>query len=166
MHSLGKKVNELHAMLKTHEEMLPKKGVPPALNAIRAGKVQKHNNKPSKAAKRVQGKGKGKMPYAKAAPSYAPKPKNPPPPKKDNYTKDATCHQCGEVVHLGFMTLVVVFSSVIILKVSGECRLGHISKKRIEKLQHDGLLNSIDVESLGKCVSCMSRKMARKPYSH
>ncbi|GJV95385.1 retrotransposon protein, putative, ty1-copia subclass [Tanacetum coccineum] len=45
-------------------------------------------------------------------------------------------------------------------------RLGHISKKRIEKLQHDGLLNSSDIESLGKCVSCMSGKMARKPYSH
>ncbi|GJT47134.1 retrotransposon protein, putative, ty1-copia subclass [Tanacetum coccineum] len=46
------------------------------------------------------------------------------------------------------------------------CRLGHISKKQIEKLQHDGLLNSIDIESLGKCVSCLSGKMARKPYSH
>nr|GEY32686.1 zinc finger, CCHC-type [Tanacetum cinerariifolium] len=46
------------------------------------------------------------------------------------------------------------------------CRLGHISKKRIEKLQHGGLLNTIDIESLGKCVSCMSGKMARKPYSH
>ncbi|GJU25252.1 retrotransposon protein, putative, ty1-copia subclass [Tanacetum coccineum] len=46
------------------------------------------------------------------------------------------------------------------------CHLGHISKKRIEKLQHDGLLNSIDIESLGKCVSCLSGKMARKPYSH
>ncbi|GKE80402.1 retrotransposon protein, putative, ty1-copia subclass, partial [Tanacetum coccineum] len=46
------------------------------------------------------------------------------------------------------------------------CRLGHISKKRIEKLQHEGLLNSNVIESLGKCVSCMSRKMARKPYSH
>ncbi|GKB12226.1 zinc finger, CCHC-type containing protein [Tanacetum coccineum] len=43
------------------------------------------------------------------------------------------------------------------------CRLGHISKKRIEKLQHDGLVNSIDIESLGKCVSCMFGKMARKP---
>ncbi|GJR57252.1 retrotransposon protein, putative, ty1-copia subclass [Tanacetum coccineum] len=41
------------------------------------------------------------------------------------------------------------------------CRLGHISKKRIEKLQHDGLLNSTDIESLGKCVSCMSGKMSR-----
>nr|GEW24979.1 hypothetical protein [Tanacetum cinerariifolium] len=46
------------------------------------------------------------------------------------------------------------------------CRLGHISKKRIEKLQQDGLLISIDIKLLGQCVSCMSRKMARKPYSH
>nr|GEX03932.1 hypothetical protein [Tanacetum cinerariifolium] len=46
------------------------------------------------------------------------------------------------------------------------CRLGHISKKRIKMLQHDGILNSIDIELLGKCVSCMSGKMASKPYSH
>nr|GEX92874.1 hypothetical protein [Tanacetum cinerariifolium] len=46
------------------------------------------------------------------------------------------------------------------------CRLGHISKKRIEKLQHDRLISSIDIESLGKCVSYLSGKMARKPYSH
>ncbi|GJR47782.1 retrotransposon protein, putative, ty1-copia subclass [Tanacetum coccineum] len=30
----------------------------------------------------------------------------------------------------------------------------------------DGLLNSTDIQSLGKCISCMSGKMARKPYSH
>ncbi|GJY03070.1 hypothetical protein Tco_0361222 [Tanacetum coccineum] len=47
------------------------------------------------------------------------------------------------------------------------CRLGTtLEMKRIEKLQHDGLLNSIDIGSLGKCVSCLSGKMARKPYSH
>nr|GEV01420.1 retrotransposon protein, putative, Ty1-copia subclass [Tanacetum cinerariifolium] len=46
------------------------------------------------------------------------------------------------------------------------CRLGHISKKRIEKLQHDGLLNSTDLRAFEKCVSCMFRKMARKPYTH
>ncbi|GJS66362.1 retrotransposon protein, putative, ty1-copia subclass [Tanacetum coccineum] len=46
------------------------------------------------------------------------------------------------------------------------CRLGHISKKRIEKLQQDGLLNSTDIKSFEKCVSCMSGKIARKPYSH
>ncbi|GKF06625.1 zinc finger, CCHC-type containing protein [Tanacetum coccineum] len=33
------------------------------------------------------------------APSYAPKPKNPSTPKKDNPAKDAICHQCGEVGH-------------------------------------------------------------------
>nr|GEY25281.1 hypothetical protein [Tanacetum cinerariifolium] len=46
------------------------------------------------------------------------------------------------------------------------CRLGHISKKRIEKLQHDGLLNSTDLRAFKKCVSCMSGKMAQKPYTH
>nr|GEX75830.1 retrotransposon protein, putative, Ty1-copia subclass [Tanacetum cinerariifolium] len=46
------------------------------------------------------------------------------------------------------------------------CRLGHISKKRIEKLQHDGLLNSTNIQSFEKCVSCMSGKIAQKPYSH
>nr|GEW87130.1 hypothetical protein [Tanacetum cinerariifolium] len=36
------------------------------------------------------------------------------------------------------------------------CRLAHISKKRIEKLQHDGILKSSDEESFDKCVSCLS----------
>ncbi|GJT46497.1 zinc finger, CCHC-type containing protein [Tanacetum coccineum] len=330
MHSMGKTVNELHAMLKLHEETLPKKVVAPALHAIRAGKVQKNKNKkPSKAAKGVQGKGKGKKAYANAEPSYAPKPKIPPPPKKDNPAKDAICHHCGEVGHwrrncptyltellkkkqlaqgastsgiftielysfpstswvydtgcgthicnttqglrgskklnpgalslyvgngqreavvaIGNYHLCLPSGLVIVLNnchyapsitrgiisvsrlyedgfinhfelnntisvsknnvvyftaiprdglyeiemscsntndssmyvVSNKraklnldssllwhCRLGHISKKRIEKLQYDGLLNSSDIESLGKCVSCMSEKIARKPYSH
>nr|GEY80680.1 zinc finger, CCHC-type [Tanacetum cinerariifolium] len=46
------------------------------------------------------------------------------------------------------------------------CRLGHISKKRIEKLQHDGLLNSTDLRASEKCVSYMSGRMAQKPYTH
>ncbi|GKE40706.1 retrotransposon protein, putative, ty1-copia subclass, partial [Tanacetum coccineum] len=41
-----------------------------------------------------------------------------------------------------------------------QCRLGHISKKRIKKLQHDGLLNSTDLRAFEKCVPCMSGKMA------
>nr|GEW61313.1 hypothetical protein [Tanacetum cinerariifolium] len=44
-------------------------------------------------------------------------------------------------------------------------RLGHISKKRIEKLQHGGLLSSTDLRSFEKYVSCISGKMARKPYT-
>nr|GFA23561.1 hypothetical protein [Tanacetum cinerariifolium] len=46
------------------------------------------------------------------------------------------------------------------------CRLGHISKKHIEKLQHDGLLNSSDLRAFEKYVSCMFGNMARKPYTH
>ncbi|GJR50420.1 retrotransposon protein, putative, ty1-copia subclass [Tanacetum coccineum] len=33
------------------------------------------------------------------------------------------------------------------------CRLGHISKKRIEKLQHDGLLNSTDLWAFEKYIT-------------
>ncbi|GJY79267.1 retrotransposon protein, putative, ty1-copia subclass [Tanacetum coccineum] len=277
MHNMGKTVNELHAMLKLHEETLPKKVAAPALHAIRAGKVQKNKNKKlSKATKGVHGKDKGKKAYANAEPSYAPKPKNPLPPKKDNPDKDAICHHCSEVgiftielysfprtswvydtgcgthicnitqglrgskklnpgalslylgngqhaaieaignYHLclpsvlvivlnnfhyapsitrgiisisrlyedGFINRfelnnaisvsknnVVYFSAIPrdgVYEIEMSCSNTNDSsiKKRIEKLQHDGLLNSTDIESLGKCVSCMSGKMARKPYSH
>ncbi|GJT46782.1 retrotransposon protein, putative, ty1-copia subclass [Tanacetum coccineum] len=46
------------------------------------------------------------------------------------------------------------------------CRLGHINKKRIDKLQRDGILQSTHDESLEKCKSCISGKMASKPFSH
>ncbi|GJX29089.1 zinc finger, CCHC-type containing protein [Tanacetum coccineum] len=101
MHSMGKTVTELHAMLKLHEQTLPPKEVAPALHAIRAGRIQKNQKKNShKAVKGNQGKGKARMGNVLVpAPSYAPKPKNPPTPKKDNPAKDAICHQCGEVGH-------------------------------------------------------------------
>ncbi|GJT90968.1 zinc finger, CCHC-type containing protein [Tanacetum coccineum] len=76
----GETVNEFHAMLKHHEQTLPKKDAP-ALHAIGAGKVQKKNNKNKKpqlvARGNNQGKGKSKL-------AYAPKPKIPPPFKKEN----------------------------------------------------------------------------------
>ncbi|GKD28626.1 retrotransposon protein, putative, ty1-copia subclass [Tanacetum coccineum] len=272
MHNMGKTVNELHAMLKLHEQTLPKKDIAPALHVIRAGKVQKNKHKkPHMAAKGNQGKGKTKLAYApERKPTYAPKPKIPPPPKKDNPAKDAIFHQCGEGLrgsrklkpgalslyvgdghratieaigeyHLclpsglvlishnfhyapsitrgiisisrlyddGFIDRfddnilsvsrnnLVYFSAIprdgiyeidlsssntndsSIYAISNKraklnldstllwhCCLGHISKKRIEKLQHDGLLNSTNIKSFEKCVSCMFGKMARKPYSH
>ncbi|GKC83408.1 retrotransposon protein, putative, ty1-copia subclass, partial [Tanacetum coccineum] len=307
----------------------PLKDAAPALYAIRAGRVQKNQKKkPYKAAKRNQGKGKAKMGYAPMpVPPFAPKPKNPPTPKKDNHVKDTICHQCGEghwrrncpiylvellkkkklsqgastsgiftielysfpstswvydtdcgthicittqglrgsrklkpgalslyvgdghhaaVEAIGEFYLCLPSGLVLILHncnyapsitrgiisisrlykdgfvnrfendntisvsrnnlvyfyaiprdaiyeidlssyntndssmyaISNKraklnldstllwhCHLGHISKKRIEKLQHDGLLNSTDIKSIEKCVSCMSGKMARKPYS-
>ncbi|GJV13652.1 hypothetical protein Tco_1355193 [Tanacetum coccineum] len=47
MHSMGKTVNELHAMLKLHEQTLTlaQKEVAPALHAIRAGRIQKNQKK-------------------------------------------------------------------------------------------------------------------------
>nr|GEV48176.1 retrotransposon protein, putative, Ty1-copia subclass [Tanacetum cinerariifolium] len=121
---------------------------------------QKNQKKKShKAAKGNQGKGKAKMRNSLVhAPSYAHKPENPPTPKKDNPAKDAICHQFGEIVIKAKLNLDFAFL--------WHCRLGHINKKRIEKLQHDGLLDSTDIKSFEKCVSCMSGKMARKPYSH
>ncbi|GJR58873.1 retrotransposon protein, putative, ty1-copia subclass [Tanacetum coccineum] len=91
-------VNELHAMLKLHEQTLnlPKNNAP-ALHAIRAGKVQKgkkHNKpQPSKAG-RGQNQGNGKHKHA-----FAPKPKIPPPPKREDPAKDSICHECGETGH-------------------------------------------------------------------
>nr|GEY33245.1 retrotransposon protein, putative, Ty1-copia subclass [Tanacetum cinerariifolium] len=41
-HGIGKTVNELHAMLKLHEDTLPKEYANHALHAIRAGRVQKN----------------------------------------------------------------------------------------------------------------------------
>ncbi|GJS21522.1 retrotransposon protein, putative, ty1-copia subclass [Tanacetum coccineum] len=327
MYSLGKIVNELHAMLKLHEQTLPKNNAP-ALHAIRAGKVQKGNNKHKKQQPQLaargpnQGKGKNKL-------AYAPKPKIPPPPKREDPAKDSICHECGETGHWkrncpqylaellkkkknaasgaggsGIFTIelntflnrswiydtgcgthicnttqglrasrklksgalslyvgngqheaveaivifylcfpsgleivlnnfhyapsitrgvisvsrlykdgfinrfvnntiqvsknnMVYFSAIprdgifeidlsnsyanesSIYTVSNEraklyldsallwhCRLGHISKKCIEKLQHDELLNSTDLRAFEKCVPCMSGKMARRPYTH
>nr|GFA73690.1 zinc finger, CCHC-type [Tanacetum cinerariifolium] len=92
MHSMGKTVNELYAMLKFHEQTLPKSNAP-ALNAIRAGKVQKgnkHKKSHSQNGAKGQNQGKGK---------FAPKPKIPPPPKRKNPAKDSIYHECKEIGH-------------------------------------------------------------------
>ncbi|GKA00255.1 zinc finger, CCHC-type containing protein, partial [Tanacetum coccineum] len=90
----GKTVNELHAMLKLHEQTLTKKD--PALHVILARKVQKKNNKQKKLIWLPQGKikleGENKL-------AYAPKPKIPPPPKRENLAKDSIYHQCGDTGH-------------------------------------------------------------------
>ncbi|GKB63611.1 retrotransposon protein, putative, ty1-copia subclass, partial [Tanacetum coccineum] len=87
MHNMGKTINELHAMLKFHEQTLPKNNAP-ALHAIRSGKIQKGNNKHKKpqpqlaAREQNQGNGKNKL-------VYAPKPKISPPPKREDPAKDS-----------------------------------------------------------------------------
>nr|GEW85690.1 hypothetical protein [Tanacetum cinerariifolium] len=93
MHGIGKTVNELHAMLKLHEQTLTKKDH--ALHVIRAGKVQKNNKqKKPKLAARGQNQKKEKNKLA-----YVPKPKIHHPPKRENPAKDLICHQCGDTCH-------------------------------------------------------------------
>ncbi|KAJ9562116.1 hypothetical protein OSB04_007276 [Centaurea solstitialis] len=45
------------------------------------------------------------------------------------------------------------------------CRLGHISKKRITKLQSDGILESFDHTSNDECESCLLGKMTKAPFT-
>ncbi|GJX56255.1 retrotransposon protein, putative, ty1-copia subclass [Tanacetum coccineum] len=125
MHSPGKTINELHAMLKLHEQTLalPKNNAP-ALYAIRAGKVQK-----------------GCIFEIDLSNSYA------------NESFIYTVSNKRAKLDLDSTLL-------------WHCRLGHISKKRIEKLKLMELLNSTDLRAFEKCVPCMSGKMARKPYKH
>ncbi|GKE62195.1 hypothetical protein Tco_1512562 [Tanacetum coccineum] len=98
MHSLGKTVNELHAMLKIHEQTLtlPKNNAP-ALHAIRACKVQngkKHKKSEPQMTARGQNQRNGKNKHA-----YAPKPKIPPPPQREDPAKDSIYHEYGETGH-------------------------------------------------------------------
>ena len=45
------------------------------------------------------------------------------------------------------------------------CRLGHIGVKRMKKLHTDGILESLDYESLDACEPCLMGKMTNTPFS-
>ncbi|GJU18820.1 retrotransposon protein, putative, ty1-copia subclass [Tanacetum coccineum] len=225
MHSMGKTVNELHAMLKLCEQTLTKKD--PTLHAIRAGKVQKKNNKQKKlqvVCKGIHIKGREFIAttctvangqraaveaigtYHLCLPSglvivlnnchYAPS-------ITRGIISVSRLYDDGYVNYFVDNTIQVSRNNIVYFSVvPRDCifeidlsnpnainssmyvvsnkraklnldsallwhrRLGHISKKCIEKLQHDGLLNSTDLRAFEKCVPCMSGKMARKPYTH
>ncbi|GJZ23206.1 retrotransposon protein, putative, ty1-copia subclass [Tanacetum coccineum] len=240
MHGIGKTMTELHAMLKLHEQTLPKKDDAPTLHAIRAGRVQKNQKKKShNAAKGNQAKGKAKKGHL-----FLPNPRILHHPIRiilqrtrsatnvmnTSWVYDTSCgtHICNTTQGLrgskklkpGALSLYIGNGQRVGVKAIGifhlfsrnnlfyfrailrdgiyeidlsssntndssmyaisnkrsklnldstllwNYRLGHISKKRIEKLQNGGLLNSTDIKSFEKHVSCMSGKMARKPYSH
>nr|GEW57051.1 zinc finger, CCHC-type [Tanacetum cinerariifolium] len=90
MHSMGKTIARLHAMLKLPEKGLPKKTETSIVLAIRGGKIQKDKKKPQGA----KGKDKGKTNLA-----YAPNSMISWPPKRENLAKDSICHHCEEVDH-------------------------------------------------------------------
>nr|GEV43778.1 hypothetical protein [Tanacetum cinerariifolium] len=281
MHGMGKTVNELLAMLKLHEDTLPKKDANPALHAIQAGRVQKNQkNKPHKTVKRVMVKAKERWAMHLTMRHFLPNLRLLRHVRKiilkrtpfvTNVVKLGTregtvsclrgsrklkpgalslyvgegqrsaieaigtyhlelpsglvivlnnCHYAPSITrgvisvsrlfddgfnnHFDENNVISVSKNNLVyfmavprdsifeidmscsntndssmyaisnkrakinldLSLLWHCRLGHISKKRIKKLQNDGFLNSIDIESIGKYVSCMFGKMARKPYSH
>ena len=45
------------------------------------------------------------------------------------------------------------------------CRLGHINKKRINKLAKERILDINDCESLPICEFCLLRKMTNSPFT-
>src|SRR4051794_6523283 len=45
------------------------------------------------------------------------------------------------------------------------CRLGHIGMKHMKKLHSDGLLESLDFESLDRCEACLMGKMTKNPFT-
>ncbi|PWA99055.1 cullin 1 [Artemisia annua] len=92
MHNMGKTIAELHNMLKLAEKGMPKKEKAPAVLAINKGKIQKKNKGKPLAPGKGRGKGKDKQ-------DYAPRPKVPPPAKKEHPAKDTVCHHCGVVGH-------------------------------------------------------------------
>ena len=44
-------------------------------------------------------------------------------------------------------------------------RLGHVSDKRVSKLQKQGDLGSFDYESYDSCESCLKGKMSKSPFN-
>ncbi|GKC61983.1 retrotransposon protein, putative, ty1-copia subclass [Tanacetum coccineum] len=151
MNGMRKTVNELHAMLKLHEQTLPKKDVTSIVMAIKAGRIQKKNKnkKPQFAA---QGRNQDNLFYYHVIPHDG------------VYEIDLHYSNLNDsnIYAISDKRPKLNLDSTLL----GHYRFGHINKKRIEKLQHDGLLKSTDDESFDKCVSCLSGKMARKPFSH
>nr|GEW00894.1 retrotransposon protein, putative, Ty1-copia subclass [Tanacetum cinerariifolium] len=174
----GQSVSSYVLKIKGYIDNLERLGHPVTLSL---GKVNKHKKPQPQMAARGQNHGKGKNKLA-----YAPKPNIPLPPKRKDPAKDSICLEYGEtgqrkrncpqyLAELPKKKKNVAsgaggsgFKAKLDLEFAllWHCHLGHISKKRIKKLQHDGLLTSTDLKAFEKCVSCMSGKMARKPYTH
>nr|GEV12552.1 retrotransposon protein, putative, Ty1-copia subclass [Tanacetum cinerariifolium] len=183
VYNMGKTVGELHALLIEYEKGLPKKDATPQVMAIQGRRIQKANKKSQIAKVKDKGNNKGKDK------SYISKPKNPTPSAKEHPTKDNAWYHCKEVGKCKRNCRAYLAKLIKKKKQVGtvknrvlednkranhnfdstylwHCHLAHISKKCIEKLEHNEILKSTDEESCDKCVSCLSGKMTRKPFPH
>nr|GEW90420.1 hypothetical protein [Tanacetum cinerariifolium] len=145
MHGMGKTVNEFAAMLKLHEQTLPKKDAP-ALHVIRAGKGLWESSKLKPGALSLYvgndnaiSVSRNNLVYFYVVP-------------RDGIFEidlsNSNTNDSSMYAVINKRAKVNLDSALL-----WHCRLEYISKKRIEKLQHDELLNSTDLKAFEKCVS-------------
>ncbi|GJY34812.1 retrotransposon protein, putative, ty1-copia subclass [Tanacetum coccineum] len=187
---MGKTIAELHAMLKLHEKSIPKKAETPAVLAIREAKdpiaeeIIRQRTLSTTTARRGSEKlkhgalslymGNGMRAVVKAIKSF------------DLVLPSGliivldNCHlaptitkgvvSISHLVNNGYIHTFTNYATkepnALDSSYRWHCRLGHINKKCIDKLQRDGILQPTHDESLEKCKSCISGKMARKPFPH
>nr|GEU33623.1 hypothetical protein [Tanacetum cinerariifolium] len=94
------------------------------------------------------------------------KPKIPPPPKREHLKKDSICHHCKEVGHwrrnyTSYHAELKKRKNASVASTSGV-----LFQFLIWLITHDGLLQPTYDESHEKCKSCISKKMAQKPFPH
>ncbi|GJX62743.1 retrotransposon protein, putative, ty1-copia subclass [Tanacetum coccineum] len=191
MHNMGKTIGELYAMLIEYEKGLPKKAETSQVMIIKGGKIQKHPAKDDTCHHYKEvGYWKRNCPVYLA--ELLKKKKQVGSASSSDNVIDAPSITRGVVsvhhlVENGFVyngiyeidmhDLVPNVNSIYNVSTKRakhnldstylwRCRLAHISKKRIEKLQQEGLLKSTNDESFDQCVSCLSGKMIRKSFPH
>nr|GEU79192.1 hypothetical protein [Tanacetum cinerariifolium] len=191
MHNMGKQIGELHTLLIECEKGLPKKDKTPQVMAIQGGKIQKSNKKSLKAKAKddschhCKEVGHCKRNHHVYLAELLKKKKQVGSTSSLDYgilvSKNDVLYfnaiPCNGIYEIDMHNLVPNVNSIC--NVSNKrakhnldstylwhYRLAHISKERIENLQHDGLLKSTDDESFDQCVSSLSGKMTRKPFPH
>ncbi|GJU85517.1 retrotransposon protein, putative, ty1-copia subclass [Tanacetum coccineum] len=193
MHIMRRTTGKLHALVIEYEKGLPKEAATPQVLAIQGGRIQKLNKKPQAAKGKGKGKGKAKNKLVYVPKPKNPKPAAKEHPrklmkKKKNANTASTSVSKNDVLYfnaiprdgiykIDMLNLVPNVNSIY--NVSNKkskhnldstylwhYHLAHISKKHIEKQQHDELLKSTDDESFDQCVSCLSGKMTRKLFPH
>nr|GEW44704.1 retrotransposon protein, putative, Ty1-copia subclass [Tanacetum cinerariifolium] len=187
MHNMGKTIDELHAVLIEYEKGLPKKAETPQVMMIKGGKIQKAKKKSLKAKGKEVGHWKRNCLVYLAELLKKKKQVGSVsslgiftielfafPNKSWVYDTGCGTHIC--ITKQGFREARKLKQGALYLTKRAKqnldstylwhCRLAQISKKRIEKLQKEGLLRSTDDESFDQCVSCLSGKMTRKSFPH
>nr|GEV79773.1 hypothetical protein [Tanacetum cinerariifolium] len=131
MHSMGKTITEFHAMVKLHEQTLPKNNAP-ALYAIRAdGFINRFVNNIIQVSRNIIVSFSAILRDGIYEIDLS-----------NSYRNDSSMYAVNN------KRAKLDLDSALLW----HCRLRHISKKRIEKLQHDGLLNLTDLRAFEKYV--------------